>query len=478
LRRIFVGVPSRTSPVARAALAIILLAAMLWIVYGNGVVGYDGMYALVWGDQALHLTSPQLKAPLAPTPHPLAIVAGAVCALFGDAGPALFEATIMLSFAMLGWFAFALGRQLYSLPVGFAFALILLTRRLLVAEALQASIDIPFLALVLCAAWLEAKRPRRGASVLAVLGLAGLLRPEAWLLAGIYAAYLMPGIRGSRRWQLASLAAAAPALWVLADLTLTGDPLFSLHGTQDLAAQLDRPRELDTALQTVPAYLKFILYEPLMWGGIVGALVALYALYERSLLPATLAALGLVAFVGLGPLGLPLLVRYLLVPAAMLALFCAVGLFGWLSLSRDAALRYAWAALALILGGVLIGSVPADSRRIRSTEQWNELYREIQGDLHQLVRAGPAQAAERKCVPPIYVPNYRVVPMLAYWLDRNPTSFSASEPLGNGLVLTPRSAKVAAALVLDPREQAPSLQPPAMFRVVAVNRSWKLSARC
>jgi hypothetical protein len=36
-------------------------------------------------------------------------------------------------------------------------------------------------AFVVWAAVLEARRPRRGTAVLVLLGLAGLLRPEAWL---------------------------------------------------------------------------------------------------------------------------------------------------------------------------------------------------------------------------------------------------------------------------------------------------------
>ena len=49
-------------------------------------------------------------------------------------------------------------------------------------QALTANVDVPFLALVLAAATLEAARPRRGLPVLALLAVAGLLRPEAWLL--------------------------------------------------------------------------------------------------------------------------------------------------------------------------------------------------------------------------------------------------------------------------------------------------------
>ena len=59
-------------------------------------------------------------------------------------------------------------------------------------QALLAYQDIPFAALVIGAVLLEAQRSRRGVPVLALLALAGLLRPEAWLLAGVYWLWLAP----------------------------------------------------------------------------------------------------------------------------------------------------------------------------------------------------------------------------------------------------------------------------------------------
>jgi hypothetical protein len=460
------------------AAGIAVLALTIEIVYGRGYVGYDAMYSLVWGNDLLHGRSPDFEAPLAPTPHPLAIAAGAVVSVFGDAGTSLFEAAIVISLASLGWIAFLLGRELFSAAVGVLFALLLLTRQLLVAETLQASIDIPFLALVLWAALLEARQRRRGAPVLVLLGIAGLLRPEAWLLAAVYLAYMVPAVTSGNRWRLGLLAVSAPVLWAAFDLAVTGDPLFSLHGTQDLAAQLNRPRELGTALETAPSYVKFILFEPVMWIGIAGAFLSLYALYERSLLPAAVAALGLVAFICLGPFGLPLLVRYLLVPAAMLALFCAVAVLGWLSIPERGRVRYAWGALGVVFAIVLTTSIPDDSRRIRSVERWSDLRRGVQADLHDLVTSSSVEAWYRRCEHPTYVPNHRVVPLLAYSLDREPTAFSLGPIVDRGLVLTPRNETVAASLTLGSREPRPSTEPPRGFRVFQANDSWLLSERC
>ncbi len=47
--------------------------------------------------------------------------------------------------------------------------------------------------LVLGALVVETRRPRAGAPVLALLALAGLLRPEAWVFSGLYWVYLFFG---------------------------------------------------------------------------------------------------------------------------------------------------------------------------------------------------------------------------------------------------------------------------------------------
>ena len=102
---------------------------------------------------------------------------------------------------------------------------------------------LPFLALVLWAAALEARAPRRGVPVMALLALAGLLRPEAWVLAGA----LLAVVRGRRRRGSSLLAARASprrCVWALVDLLVTGDPLHSLHATSELADELGRERGL------------------------------------------------------------------------------------------------------------------------------------------------------------------------------------------------------------------------------------------
>jgi hypothetical protein len=218
------------------------LAVALRLLYGPGHIGYDAIWALLWGRQIARGDVPEFEAPVAPTPHPLTNLVSAPLSLLGDdAAITAVLALSWLAFGALVYAAFALGRELFAWPVGAVAAALIATRGLLVNEAMQALLDIPFLALVTAACVAEVRRPREGLSVPVLLTLAGLLRPEGWLVSGAYALYALPS-HGDRL-KVAAILAAAPLAWALFDLVATGDPLFSLHGTRELAAQLDRPRE-------------------------------------------------------------------------------------------------------------------------------------------------------------------------------------------------------------------------------------------
>ena len=65
-------------------------------------------------------------------------------------------------------------------------AFLVLTRFDFPSLAVRAYIDIPFMATIVWAAALEAARPRRGTLVFLLLAAAGLMRPEAWILSGVY----------------------------------------------------------------------------------------------------------------------------------------------------------------------------------------------------------------------------------------------------------------------------------------------------
>lgn len=377
-----------------AATTAIVLAVLARLLYGRGTVGYDAAWALLWGEQLADGRLPTLDADGAPTPHPLAIAVYALSSPFG--GTELVTALSWLAFGALGVVAYALGAALYSRWVGALFAALLLTRPLLVLEAGQAIIDVPFLTLVLAAMLVEVRRPRTGWAVPVLLGLAGLLRPEAWLLAAAWAVWAGWGSRAehARRVALALAAIAAPVVWLACDLVATGDPLHSLHGTQALAEQLGRPRELDTALRSTPAYLRYTLTAPVVWLGLAGCAAAIAAFYARTLLPLAVAGLGLLAFLALGVSGLPLLSRYLLLPAALLALWCAVAALGF-TVAREA--RGPWWAGGVVALVVLGVTAPGVRDQLRGHVSFLGGRTTVERDLGALLASAPVRTALERC---------------------------------------------------------------------------------
>ena len=456
--------------------AVAALAVLLRLVYGRGLVGYDTSAALVWGNDLLHGRVPDFRSMFAPTPHPLSYIALAPVSALGEGAVAVTEAISWLSFAFLGYAAYRLGRVLFSAPVGIVFALILLTRPLLLGETMQAFVDIPCLGLVLLAAAWEAERPRRGWPVLVLLGLAGLMRPESWLLAAIYALHAMRGRDTRAKLGLAALAAAAPLLWALCDLAITGDPLFSLHNTQDAAARIGRPRGIGNALDLTSSYLSEMLGAAVVWCGLAGCLAALYLLYRRALIPVAILALGLGGFLVLGVTHLPLLRRYLFPAGAALALFCAVALLGWLLLERGSRIRHGWMAAAVAVLAVLAISLPGVGRDLRDTEDLHATLGAGQRSLRALMSAnGVPKSCAKVLVQDIQLSHQVAaaadVPLSRIRLDFEPQRAS-------GLFVAPRSEVAHVYYVYEDAYRVYRPRDLPGFRLAASNRDWALWEKC
>lgn len=446
---------------------VVLLSLATWAVYGLGSVGYDSIYLLLWGDDVIHGDLPDYASPHAPTPHPLANLIAIPLALLGKSGALYaFQLLTIASFGALGYVSFLLGRQLFSVPVGVLFALFLLTRPLLVRQVLVASIDIWFLFLIVLAMLLEARRPRRGAAVLAVLALAGLLRPEAWLLAGVYWLWLWPASDWPRRIRHAALVAAAPLLWALADLVVMGDPVFSLFSTQEATARIDYPTGIKGAFNSAPRYIQGILHTPLAVGGFAGAALALWLRRRGSTLPAAMIALGSLSFLLLGLGSLPLVPRYFFVVSACLALFAAFALVGWHQLAPGTRGRRLWIAAAALALVVSIPSLTRDWRNLDRRDAVADRFDDYQHDLFELVESRAVRDSFDRC-PLIWVHNFRIRPMLIYAL-RDPYIEPEIEPF----------IKARRGLILHPAVKTARFAVPPGFRLVDFNKSWALWERC
>src|ERR1700732_3000126 len=74
---------------ARIGLAAMCVLALIGYFAFPTYPTYDSFYALLWGRDVLHLQLPDFRVYRGPTEHPLAIVFGAVCSIFGQGGARL-----------------------------------------------------------------------------------------------------------------------------------------------------------------------------------------------------------------------------------------------------------------------------------------------------------------------------------------------------------------------------------------------------
>ena len=457
-----------------------VVALLVFAFFGHAFLNYDTFYALVWGDDLAHGRVPQYDVPVAPTPHPLAITIGALVSPLGDSAEDVLLALGILSMGALAVGLYRLGRESYAWPVGLLAGAIFITRVPPLNFGVRGYVDLPAIALIVWAAVLEARQRRRGAAVLVLLGLAGLLRPEAWLFAGAYWLWLAPPLDRSGRLRLLALAAAAPLIWGLSDLLVTGDALWSLHGTSETAAALGRPRGLDDVPKVMPRRLGEIMRLPELLSATIGFALGLAWLRRRTLLPAAVLVLNGVAFLVLAVGGLSLLGRYLFLAGAMLSLFAALAVLGWSALEPGDPRVRRWQIGAIPLLAAILAFAPQQAGRLDDLRDDIANRDRVQADLHDLVRTRPAKQALDRCGR-LFVPNHRPVPELAYWTGRRPkdiVSAARQAPTPDGLFVAPASAEAEKLSILDPRDRTePATRPPG-YREIARNRSWVMYGGC
>jgi hypothetical protein len=486
------GVRSLLVPLAWVA----AVTAALLLLFPFGFPNYDTIYALLWGRELADGLSPDYGAALPPTPHPLADLLGLVTTPLGDGAIDVTMAIAYVALGLVGYLVYRLGSLWFDRPIGAVAALIVLTRAPYLSNGLRAYVDLPFIALCLGALVIESKRPRAGWPVLALLALAGLLRPEAWLFSLAYLAYLVltpaDGADGPksqlrvdfsahrRGWWagMAALALAAPIAWAIFDWITAGSPTYSFTGTRETVDTLAR--------QTGPVDL--VLYGPrrlgevLQWPGMVGAaggvVLGLTFLRRRATLGVAAATLALAAFALLACAGLAIIPRYTMLAAAVLAVFTALGLLGWRLLEPSHPWRRAWQAFAAIVALMFVVWAPNQYDLLHRVDVDLTNQARIEDDLNELADGG---AFDPPCGL-ISVPNHRAVPRLAFDLDLRPTqivSSSEQRQPRRGYFLDPANPFVIHNFILDPNDPArfETTVPPG-FRRVARNESWVLYRRC
>jgi hypothetical protein len=524
-------VPQRARNWLTPAAWVAAVTTALLLVFPVGFPNYDTIYALVWGRELAHGSSPDYGAALPPTPHPLADLLGMVTTPLGGGAIDVTMIVAYVSLGLIGYLVYRLGSLWFDRPIGAVAALIVLTRAPYLSNGLRAYVDLPYIALCLGALLIETRKPRAGWPVLALLALAGLLRPEAWLFSVAYLGYLLlapaqasaspagdaeasnsspqPGpeeekrapldradtqiagpirpaigrARGalfsSRGVALTALALAAPITWALFDWVTAGSPTYSFTGTRETVDTLARHTGPVDLVLWGPRALGEVLQWPGMVGAAGGVVLAFAFLRRRSVLGLAATALAIGAFALLAGAGLAIIARYTMLGAAILAIFVAVALLGWRLLAAEHPWRRRWQVFA---GVVLLMFV------LWAPNQWSldsTVHRDlsnqgaIERDLTSLVDAG---AFDKPLCGPIAVPNHRAIPRLAFGLDVKPTKIVSASEEGvprHGYFVKPASQFVIHNFILDPNDTTHfSLSAPKRFRRVAANDSWILYRHC
>lgn len=391
---------------------------------------YDSFYALLWGRNLLHLHLPDFQVYRGPTEHPLAIAFGALCSIFGQGGARLMVLGSIASFVAVVVGMYRLGKLCFGPLVGLLAALLVLSRFFVENLAAQGYLDITYIALIVWAIVLEVQRPRRGAPVLVTLALAGLLRPDAWVLSGAYWLWCVwprhdgssidnAGRNGDARLRRVSpdlgrslrylaLAAAAPVIWIGVDAVVTGDPLYSLHSTAELAQELERTQGISSVVASVWTYGVRIDKAPVIVGVLIGLPIAIWMAPRRVLTPLVALALLLCVFVAEGAVGASVIDRYLMGAAIVALLFCAVTIGGWAMLEPGSTLRRVWmagAAALVLYGGVSVATTLSLSS-LRTTLAYHEDFHE---GLAAALESPRVHAALTRC-PLLSLPDNKLIP--------------------------------------------------------------------
>ena len=467
--------PSAAARLLPAAGTIVGVALLLRLVHGPWYLNYDARYALLWARDLARGLTPEYTADFAPTPHPLETAVSLLAVPFGDGGDQLMLWLILLCFGLLVWLTFRLGAELFSPWVGVVAALVVLTRPALERDALLGYQDTAFACLIVGAVLLEARRARRGEAVLGLLVLAGLMRPEAWVLGGLYFLWMWQAADGGRRLRLAAMVVAAPLIWALSDLLVTGDALHSLHGTADLAEAVDRRRDIVDAPYWTAQYYGYTLREPLVAGIPIGLFFAWRFRRREAILPLVVVVAMTLVFM-IGPaFGLPLIGRYVRTPSVLLSLFYGLAVCGFLLLA-DPRARSLWRGVGIFTAALSIVFLPWHVGMLADLERRLDRDGRMYEELRSAARAPAVRAAVDRCGGRISASDHRPLPHLRYWLGTDPGSVGTvaqdASPLADVLI-QPRRVPLMRRFY---QENFPRVETPPGYEEIYRNDAWRVLA--
>jgi hypothetical protein len=476
---------------ARRLAAVAALIALGVFLLRPTYPNYDTYYTLLWGDQLAHGRLPDYDVFRTPTPHPLATLVAAGASFLGGAADRFMVLLTLSSFLVLVGLLFRIAQRLAGTLVALVALAVLLTRTDLEFYALRGIVDVPFLALVFGAALLELARPRRGWPVIALLTLAGLLRPEAWAISAAYALWLVSGVAPHERpralLRYGALAALAPLLWVLSDWIVTGEPLYSLTSTRAVAGEFARQRSVLGAIGLIPDYVGANEKIVNVAAGGLGGLLALWLLRGRAWLPVALSAIGFATFLAIAAAGLSVIPRYLVIPSLVLNLCVAMALAGW-AITADERVRRITIGIALLGLGLVAFRAPAYLNDFRKLNGQTTFVRHQYQDLKAILD-DPRVAALLPTCGPITVPTHSAIPVIRYETGLPKRALEATiaqrRPPTHGLLFVgetfnfePSAARSTTGVSERSAAKWWSNYPLSNFKLVARNAKWRVYQDC
>jgi hypothetical protein len=307
-------------------------------------MGYDAWAWMVWGRELAHL---DLATTGGPSFKPLPVIVVAPLSVLGGIAPAVWLAGMRACAVASLLLAYRLGTRLAGPAAGAVAAVGLALSADLYRTALLGSAEPALIALTLGAVDRHLDGRRDWALVL--VAVAGLIRPEAWVLLGAYGVYVW-----LREPRLRALVAAAvvlpPALWLGLDWAGSGDPLHAsstaTEATEGSAAHASVP-----AFEVVRRAADAVIVPTLVLAA-VGLVEAARRRDRRVLAIAALAIAWIVVVAIMAEAGFTGTRRYLAAPAAAICAVSGVGLAWLLSAVRGGRTRVAAAcaiaALSLV----------------------------------------------------------------------------------------------------------------------------------
>ena len=345
-------------PDERIVIACCLLLGAATVLIAPAL-GYDAWAWMVWARELTHLS---LDTTGGPSWKPLPVLVSAPFAWIDGLAPFLWLALIRGAAIYSLWLAGRCAARLAgptAAAAAFGFAAFgLLVSTDLPRTALYGSSEPLLIVFVLGALLLHLRD--RPLSALSLLALAGLIRPELWLLALIYAVWCAKRVSG-RRPLVAALVIAPPLLWMIFDWIGSGG-LAQGAATAQGQTPTSAARAAIPALEVVSRLGDSVILPVLLLA--LAALLFAWRRRNRDVLVLALLVVGWVAVVAvMAQLGFTGARRYLVGPAALSCVLAGVGA-GWLiaALSARSLKCAASGALAILMLGFGLFVLRSDAR--------------------------------------------------------------------------------------------------------------------